>query len=269
MDPTAAIPAAYADSVDHLYVDADCKQMREAGFIIQKVDAPLYKIADEFKEDVDYLRGHMVSTLQTAVDSTVNAADQDGKEVSKKDIGTYYRFWSRIGFGHKLVTAPQEMKTTDGKPGPFYAAMEELGPYVHFAIMPGLKRPLGMKVSDLLGDAGIPSPGESERESQEPEDLWRGHPWQCHRRSQTISHADGKTPVADQDLRECGQPMAREVPRPQAEYRQPMEQESNRGCPALAGGHGSHLSERHYPRERRGPRSPAHFLGSKSRSSRP
>ena len=149
--PTGKVPAAYADSVDHLLIDADCKQLREAGFIIREVHDSLYKIAADFQEDVDFLRGHAVSQLQNAVDQATHGDENDGREISKKDIGKYYRVWSRIGLGHKLVTAPSEMK----KNGKFFDAMEQIGPYVHFAIMPGMKRPLGMKPSELLGEAGI------------------------------------------------------------------------------------------------------------------
>ena len=133
--PIGPIPASNADSVDHLLIDADARQLRDAGFIIRRREMPCYRIAELWGEDVKKVRGTDKSAMADAQErSGHREKDQEG------DIGVYYEIWSVIGMGHKLVSAPEEMQEAS----PLLDALEQLGPYVHFAVMPGLDHPLGM-----------------------------------------------------------------------------------------------------------------------------
>ena len=57
-----------------------------------------------------------------------------------------------MGFGDKLVMASEDVK----KLGPLQQAMDQVGPYVHFAIMPGLDYPLGMEPEKIEAAATNP-----------------------------------------------------------------------------------------------------------------
>jgi hypothetical protein len=143
--PEGDMPASECDTVDNFGIDADCRQLRDAGFIYKRHNQVLYKIAEMWGEDVEKLRASnttamMQAALEVSADSTV-----DPHSAQKGDIGTYYEFWSVIGMGEKLVGAPEDMK----EPGPVRAMLDQLGPYVHFAIMPGLDHPLGMDPEKL------------------------------------------------------------------------------------------------------------------------
>jgi hypothetical protein len=149
--PFGPIPATYADSVNNLLIDPDCKQLREASYIVRIRRLSLYKIADIYDEDVDMLRGSASSNMQLAMrqnDAVDTSSDEpNDTDPEKKDIGVYFEFWSRIGLGEKLCLAPDELKQL----GPIRDALDAIGPYMHFAIMPGMDWPLGMNPEKLEG----------------------------------------------------------------------------------------------------------------------
>src|SRR5208282_1033132 len=108
--PFGPIPATYADSINNLLIDPDCKQLREASYICRIRRLSLYKIADIYGEDIDLLRGQASSNLQLAMrqnDSIDMGSDEpNDSDLEKKDIGIFFEFWTRIGIGEKLVLAP-------------------------------------------------------------------------------------------------------------------------------------------------------------------
>jgi hypothetical protein len=157
--PFGPIPASYADSVNNLLIDPDARQLREASYIVRIRRQSLYRIADIYGEDVDMLRGSSSSNMMLAMrqnDALDMSSDEpNDTDPEKKDIGIYFEFWSRIGIGEKLVLAPDELKQL----GPVREALDAVGPYVHFAIMPGLEWPLGMNPDVLEGRWSKPSNG--------------------------------------------------------------------------------------------------------------
>jgi hypothetical protein len=146
--PTGPIPTSYADSVDNLFIDADAKQLRDAGFIIRRRTQSIWKIAQLFGQDPDKLRGRYTSALQQAANQAVNSTDE-----VQKDVADYYEIWSVMGLGHKLVAAPQEMKD-------MRANLDEIGPYCWLAVMPGVDYPLNLD-PDVLESAGSDLSDES------------------------------------------------------------------------------------------------------------
>ena len=146
------IPGSFQDSVDNLLIDADCVQMRDAGFIIRKRRMQNWRIADIFGEDLEDLRSTESSALARAIDVDPDASHRP-EPPEKGDIGYFYEFWSQMGLGDKLVSAPQEMKE---KEGPIRALFDAVGPYVHFCIMPGVDHPLGIKPDEINALADRP-----------------------------------------------------------------------------------------------------------------
>jgi hypothetical protein len=159
--PFGPIPATYADSINNLLIDPDCKQLREASYICRIRRLSLYKIADIYGEDIDLLRGQASSNLQLAMrqnDSIDMGSDEpNDSDPEKKDIGIFFEFWSRIGIGEKLVLAPDELKQL----GPIRDALDAVGPYVHFSVMPGMEWPLGMNPDVLEGRGNLKTTGSS------------------------------------------------------------------------------------------------------------
>lgn len=139
--PTGEIPACFADSVDNLLIDSDCRDVRNASFIIRIREAPAWKVSELWDEPVENIRANRTSALAEAMATASNRK----MDSSTSDLATYYEIWSVMGIGHKLVNAPDDMKEESAVKGAF----DECGPYVHFAIMPGMDHPLGMS-ADVL-----------------------------------------------------------------------------------------------------------------------
>jgi hypothetical protein len=132
--PVDDVPGSMADSVDNLLIDSDCRKLREAGFIIRKRQQVSWKIASLWSEDVKNIRAN----AQTAMSRASASANHD--TTNNSDLATYYEIWSVMGIGDKLVNAPDDMLSD----GALATAFEQIGLYVHFAIMPGVDHPLGM-----------------------------------------------------------------------------------------------------------------------------
>jgi hypothetical protein len=145
--PYGEIPASYYDSVDNLLIDADCVQMRDAGFIIRRRQRQVWRVAEEFGIDPDKLRGQSSSALSQAIAGVRDSAITGDSEESKGDICVYYEIWSRMGVGHRLVGASEEMKQVAD-------ALDAIGPYVHLVIAPGVPYPLNLP-PELVQDSVI------------------------------------------------------------------------------------------------------------------
>lgn len=142
--PRGRIPATFFDSVDGLLIDADCKQLRDAGFIIRERCRSVHRISQEYGIDPDKIRGSYRSRLAEAMtyrnESSSISANRD------KDVAVYYEVWSRMGIGHRLKGASEELKSLT-------EALDSLGPYVHLVIMPGLDYPLNLGTDEMLANA--------------------------------------------------------------------------------------------------------------------
>jgi len=129
--PYGLMPASFSDTIDSLFIDPDAEKMRDASFIIRRRRMSTWQIAERFDIDPDELRGQFESSTQRSLDASRPQSSETG------DVGEYYEIWSRMGVGHKLIDAPQDMQ--DAK-----AALDTLGPHVYLAIMPGVDHPLNL-----------------------------------------------------------------------------------------------------------------------------
>lgn len=137
--PTGEIPGSFFDSVDNLLIDADCTQMRDAGFIIRKRRMQAWRIAELFEVDVATVRAQAKSHLAEAA--------KGDNESAEADVCEFYEIFSRMGIGHRLVGADQDMKD-------LFQTFEELGPYVYLAVMKGIKHPLNLPPEILEMEGG-------------------------------------------------------------------------------------------------------------------
>jgi hypothetical protein len=138
--PTGELPASFHIPVDHLLIDADARKFRDAGFIIRERWEPAYRLAEEWKIDVDLLRGEAKSHWAHAQEDTEQVSEED----RKGDLCRVYEIYSRIGVGHRLLTASDDPDlATLGE------ALEEFGPHVRLLIVPHLNHPLNLKPDDV------------------------------------------------------------------------------------------------------------------------
>lgn len=126
--PSGKIPAHYFDSVDNLLIDADCVQMRDAGFIVRRRRMQAWKLAELYEVDVKKLRGSYSSHLKEAASSG---------DAEQGDVCEYFEVWSRMGIGHRLVGASDEVQAAG-------EILDKVGPNVFLAVMPGIDHPLNL-----------------------------------------------------------------------------------------------------------------------------
>lgn len=132
------VPFSSYDSVDNLVIDPDCRQVREAGWCARKRRRPAWIVAEEFGLNPDELKGQHKSYRQRAENDTRDEHEnvpQSGE--APKDIIEYWEVYSRVGFGHKLSGAGDELKEAR-------TALDSAGPYIYLAICPGVPYPLNM-----------------------------------------------------------------------------------------------------------------------------
>ena len=139
---TGPIPVSTFDTVDHLYIDADCQQMRDAGFIVRKRRTQAWKLARMFEVGVDKIRGQHESYQSQSVYEIQND-DAEPNFKKERDICEWFEIWSRMGIGHRLLGVPDSMKDISDQ-------LDKLGDYVYLAILPGMKHPLNLP-PELLG----------------------------------------------------------------------------------------------------------------------
>lgn len=132
---TRTIPASHFDTIDTLLIDADCKQRRDAGFMIRRRERSVWQVAEEFGLKREELRGKYDSTARQAILAERGASS--ASEEHEHDVCTYYEIYSRIGVGHRLPGISDDLKD-------FTERLESIGPYVYLAIMPGLDYPLNL-----------------------------------------------------------------------------------------------------------------------------
>jgi hypothetical protein len=130
--PTGQIPGTFFDTVDNLFIDADCSQWREASFIIRKRRWPAWKLADMFSIPVHKIRAAKKEGSERAAEE-----GQTTVGVEDSDLCTWYEVWSRMGMGNRLYKADETLRDRA-------EALESLGQHIWLAIMPGLDYPLNL-----------------------------------------------------------------------------------------------------------------------------
>lgn len=128
------VPVTEYDTVDDLYLDPDHKRWRDLGYIIRWRHKPAWQLAEQFGIPVAKIRGARTSHAQKAA----NAANgRQGQSSNVNDICDYMEVTSRIGLGHRLLSATDAIKdkreALDGIPNAW------------LAILPGMDHPLNLR----------------------------------------------------------------------------------------------------------------------------
>jgi hypothetical protein len=142
--PYGEIPGSFHLSVDHLLIDADARKFRTAGFIILETWEPCHQVAEDYREDIDKLRGRARTAMNEAVQQAENVeAASDKEDAPKGDLCRVWRVYSRIGVGHRLVGAGDDPDLQA-----FGAMLDEMGPHTYLVFTPNVPYPLNLKPDD-------------------------------------------------------------------------------------------------------------------------
>ena len=129
------IPASFQGTVDYQFVDGNCRQFRDAGFVARYSEAPFWELAEEYGVDEQMLRDHVQRREQQMLspDLPVRFADDD----SAGSICPYLRVYSRTGIGQKFADAADDLKE-------FEAKLESVGKHIYLIFVPGVDYPINL-----------------------------------------------------------------------------------------------------------------------------
>ena len=134
--PTGEIPISEYDSIDHYFLDGDCKRRRDAGFIFRKRREATWRVAEKYGVSAEKLRAAHKSNWARASEEAATSTEPTDPD-AKRDICEYVEVWSRVGLGQRFYDSGDKMKEVQD-------ALEEFGPYVHLAVMEGVPHPLNL-----------------------------------------------------------------------------------------------------------------------------
>jgi len=146
--PYGDMPGSFHVSVDDLLIDADARKLRDAGFIIRERWEPAYKLAEDWREDVDKLRSNGRSNMDMAR-AEAEGDDRDESGRRKGDLVKVLEVYSRIGIGHRLLSS-----SDDDDMKAFGEALDAFGPHVHLLIVDGIDYPINLKPDDVSSYTG-------------------------------------------------------------------------------------------------------------------
>jgi hypothetical protein len=107
---------SFADSVDNLVLDPDATEIEDVMWCARRCIHPIDVVAKQYGIDVEKLRGnleaHPVPKTDDAYPSGINA---DGSRPSRRvgktnDLMTYWKIWSKTGFGDRLKDSPKDQR---------------------------------------------------------------------------------------------------------------------------------------------------------------
>ena len=133
--PAGIMPGSYYDTVDGLFIDPDCRQWRDAGYIFRKRTWPAWRLADVFERDIEKIRSAAKSNAAGGRDGDWGNAD--------RDQCTWFEVWSRIGPGQRLYSAKDSLLRDEDQART--DALDVVGNNIYLAFLPGLDTPLNIK----------------------------------------------------------------------------------------------------------------------------
>lgn len=139
-DGGPAMVGTFYDSIDNLVIDPDADEWESATWIARRRFRPVWKVAEDFGLNEDYLRKHgkvghssLNEDAERGVDRDYNLDEVEDGENTNDNI-EYWEVYSRMGMGDKLSGIPEEYRGT----------LEEFGDDVYLVIANGIDFPLNL-----------------------------------------------------------------------------------------------------------------------------
>jgi len=145
---TFGIVGSFYDSCDNLLLDPDADEQEDCLWSARRCVHPLNDVAEKYGLDPQELRGH--------IESNASIANEDNRSGSKRrngktnDLITYWKIYSKTGFGHTLKGFPKQHK----------ALFDGLGKNCYIVVAEGVDYPLNVPKSIALeepDETGMPN----------------------------------------------------------------------------------------------------------------
>lgn len=139
---------SFYDSIDNLVIDGDFDEMENMLWCARRCVHPLEVVAAEYGIDPETLKPHVDGSREIRTDREIR--DKKLKAGSTNQLVTYWKIWSKTGFGDRLKDAPKELR----------GVFDALGKYSYIVVCEGCPFPLNVppEVMDEPVDEAIGVP---------------------------------------------------------------------------------------------------------------
>lgn len=124
----------FYDSVDNLLIDPDAETLREAKWIAKRCIHPIWQVEQDYKLPPKTLRGNMESLNRYAENMSDEDAEYNKKTGHSNDLIVYWKIYSKMGIGGRLVGVPDSLKEP----------LEAFGNFCYIVICDELPYPLNL-----------------------------------------------------------------------------------------------------------------------------
>lgn len=123
---------SFYDTIDNLVIDGDFDEMENMQWCARRCVHPIETVAGMYGIDPDELRPHIDGSRLIRTDNEIR--DQRKRAARTNELVTYWKIWSKTGFGDRLKDAPKESK----------GVFDGLGKYTYIVICEGVPYPLNV-----------------------------------------------------------------------------------------------------------------------------
>ena len=157
---------SFADSVDNFTMDPDATEIEDISWCARKCSHPIDVVAKQYGLSREALKANLEGRTGRVSDSTdkYGTAQYDNRSSYKpvgktNDLVTYWKIWSKTGFGDRLKDAPTDTM----------GIFDSLGDNCYIVVAEGIDHPLNVN-PEMLGEA----PNE---QTGVPDEMFRAVQW--------------------------------------------------------------------------------------------
>ena len=144
-----SLAGSFYDSIDNLVWDPDADDYESILWMAKRCSHPVQQVASEYGLDMEDLKGHTESYASRSNESTERGYASKKKNGKTNDLLTYWKIWSKTGFGDRLKDAPKDLQ---GK-------FDSLGQNCYIVVAEGVDFPLNIPpelMQEEVDEGGIP-----------------------------------------------------------------------------------------------------------------
>jgi hypothetical protein len=157
---------SFADSVDNLVLDPDATEIEDIMWCAKRCIHPIDVVAKQYGIDVEKLRANLEgNSAPKTEDAYMGAYATDSARPSSKRVGktndlmTYWKIWSKTGFGDRLKDSPKDQR----------GFFDAIGDNAYIVVADGVPFPLNVP-PDMLSE-------QVDEETGLPQSMFRSVQW--------------------------------------------------------------------------------------------
>jgi len=153
--PQMVLPHSYFRPWSSLLLDPDAETVKKATWCAEEVTEPIWKFARERGLNEQDIKRRITTGEESAGTAAEYSVMPDFENERRRgtttDLVTYYKVYSKCGFGNRLKVAGDNNRLVEGMAG----ALERFGDNVYLEIVPGLPYPANVPPSLMQADLAL------------------------------------------------------------------------------------------------------------------